>query len=75
EEGFDRFLTDQGATVLTAGPFRLRRTVVPGRVTYDVRAAVNAGVVTEADLAPFQKTGGSYTRWTVSQKKTQPQDT
>ncbi len=75
EEGFERFLTDQGATVLTAGVFRLRRTVVPGRVTYDARAAVDAGVVTETALAPFKKTGAGYTRWTVSQKRTQPQET
>ena len=75
EEGFESFLVAHGATVLKAGPFRLRRTVVPGRVSYDARAALDAGVVSETDLAPFKKTGAGYTRWTVSQKKTQLQTT
>ena len=75
EEGFESFLAAQGATVLKAGPFRLRRTVVPGRVSYDARAAIDAGVVAETDLAPFKKTGAGYTRWTMSQKKTQLQNT
>ena len=72
EDGFARFLTDEGADVLKAGPFRLRRTVVPGRVTYDTGAALAAGAVDAATLAPFQKTGSGYTRWTVSQKSPVP---
>ena len=68
EAGFERFLATHGASALKAGPFWLRRTVVPGRVTYDTRAALDAGVVSEAALAPFQKAGASSTRWTVSQK-------
>jgi len=56
EQHFSEVLDAHAATVLRAGPYRLRRTVVPGRVTYDVPAA----------LAPYQKTGRGYARWTVT---------
>lgn len=56
------------AGVLEADGIRVRGTPVPGRVTYDVEAAVAAGAVSEEALAPYRKEGRGYWRWTLTLK-------
>ncbi len=54
---------------LAAGGYVVTRTPVEGRVSYDLAAAITAGVVTEAALAPFRKVSTGYDRWSVKPDK------
>ena len=64
-------LSAHGAASLTAGGYLVLRTPVKGRESYDVSAALTAGAVSTAALAPFLKTGAGYDRWTVRREKTE----
>jgi len=57
-----------GTDTLQAGPYRIRRTAVPGRATIDWDAAVAAGAADPAALAPFTRTTAGYTRWTLTER-------
>lgn len=48
------------------GGIRVRRRVVEGRITYDITAAFEDGVVTDAQLDPYERTGEPYEVWTVT---------
>ena len=67
EAGFAEILEAQQAQALRAADITLKRSVIAGRTTTDVKAAIADGVVTETALAPYQKTGAPYARWTVRQ--------
>jgi hypothetical protein len=47
------------------GSISIRRTVVKGRTTYRIPAALKCGVVSEEQLAPFTKIGEPHERWTI----------
>lgn len=51
--------------VYEAGGYRLRRTVVKPRVTYDVASALKAGQLAEANVAAFRRVGQGHDRWSV----------
>ncbi|WP_430626101.1 hypothetical protein [Sulfobacillus thermotolerans] len=65
EATFREVLAAHQAAALQADDVRLKRTVIPGRTTTDWKAVVADGVVSEAALQPYQKTGAAYDRWTV----------
>ncbi len=69
EAGFGQILDERQAHALRAQGITLKRTWVAGRVTTDVAAAVEAGLVTQGALVPFQKQGPSWAKWTVRQPK------
>lgn len=64
EHTFEQVLTAHTAQVLRAGDYQVRRTPIRGRTTTDVPALVQAGLITADQLAPYQKTGADYARWT-----------
>jgi CRISPR/Cas system-associated exonuclease Cas4 (RecB family) len=64
-------LAAHAASELTAGGFLVRRTPVEGRTSYDIAAALKAGVVTEDLLAPFARQSAGYDRWTIKPDKGQ----
>lgn len=74
EEGFTRFLDDHHGQTLKAGPYRLRRTVVAPSVTYDTKAAIEAGVVDAQALGPYRKMGRGHTRWYLTEHKAVSQE-
>jgi hypothetical protein len=62
----DRLLNGADYTIpADGGEVRVRRTVSADGVTYDIKAAIAAGVVSEQQLAPFAKTRKGAERWTV----------
>lgn len=71
EAGFAELLAERQADALRAGDITLKRTVIPGRATTDLKAALADGVVTEDALKPYQKTGAPSARWTVRQPSRQ----
>lgn len=74
EDGFRRFLDDHQGQALRADRFRLRRTVVAPSITYDVKAAIQAGIVDPATLTPYRQERKGYTRWSLSERKTKTQE-
>ena len=64
EATFDQVLTQYAGNVLRAGNYVVRRTPIAGRTTTDVPALVESGLITPEQLAPYQKTGIGYARWT-----------
>jgi hypothetical protein len=59
------------------GSISVRRSVVKGRTTYRIPAALKCGVVTEEQLAPFTKIGEPHDRWSIEGNLTgieQPDD-
>lgn len=68
EAGFAEILDAKQAQALRAQDITLKRSVIPGRTTTDVKAAIADGVVTETALAPYQKINAPYARWTVRQR-------
>ncbi len=60
-----RVLSEHGRDALEAGGILVRRTPVAGRDYYDIPAALKAGAVSEAALAPYRKVNAGYDRWTV----------
>ncbi|NMP22633.1 hypothetical protein [Sulfobacillus harzensis] len=74
EAGFSDVLDDRQANVLRAGDVTVSRSVVEGRTTTDIKAAIADGVIAEDVIKPYQKTSHPYARWTVRKpkKKNQP---
>ena len=65
EAGFATLLEDRQADALRAGSTTIKRTVVSGRTTTDLEAAIEAGSVDKNALVPFQTTHPSWNKWTV----------
>ena len=61
----DGVTNDTGWTVLVAGGVEAAIKPKAGRTTYDGRAAIAAGVVTEKAFAPFVHRGEPQTMWAV----------
>ena len=61
----DGVTNDTGWTVLVAGGIEAAIKPKAGRTTYDGRAAIAAGVVTEEAFAPFVHRGEPQTMWAV----------
>jgi hypothetical protein len=58
-------LSAHGARQLAAAGYVVTRSPVAGRKDYDVAAAIQAGAVGEAVMAPYVKVGAGYDRWNV----------
>lgn len=65
EELMADYFASRKAEQLAAGPYVVKRTLVAGRVDYDIESAVLAGVVTKSALEPFKKIGKGYFKWTI----------
>ncbi len=69
EAGFGDILDDRQANVLRADDVAVSRSVINGRTTTDIKAAIADGVITEDVIKPYQKTSEPYSRWTVRKPK------
>lgn len=69
EAGFGQILEERQAQALRAQDITLKRTMVAGRVSTDLAAALDAGVLTPDATAPYQKQGEPWAKWTVRQPK------
>ena len=69
EAGFGQVLDERGAHLLRAGDLTLKRSLIEGRTTTNVHAAIADGVVSDTDLKPYQKTSPGYARWSVRAPK------
>lgn len=69
ETMFRRVLDAASATKLRAGRVALSRSCISGRVFTDIAAAIKDGVVTAKEIAPYQKQGDGFDRWTVKVTK------
>ena len=54
-----------GVNRVEGGGWEVRRSQVAPSTYYDVKAALEAGAVSEEALAPFARTRAGYTRWSV----------
>jgi hypothetical protein len=64
EGGFGSVLDGAQAGALVAGEVLVGRSRIPGRITYDGDAMLEAGVLSAAAIAPFRRIGAGYDRWT-----------
>ena len=64
ENGFAAVLDHNEASALVAGHILIGRSKIPGRISYDGEAMVEAGVITTEAIAPFIKVSAGYDRWT-----------
>ena len=62
--GFGSVLDHSGASALVAGEVLVSRAAIPGRISYDGDALVEAGVLTREAIAPFTRVSAGYDRWT-----------
>ncbi|NMP25054.1 hypothetical protein [Sulfobacillus harzensis] len=69
EAGFGDVLDDRQANVLRADDVTVSRSIVNGRTTTDIKAAIADGVITEDVIKPYQKTSDPHSRWTVRKPK------
>lgn len=63
ENGFATVLDHNEASALVAGRILIGRSKIPGRISYDGEAMVEAGVITTEAIAPFIKISAGYDRW------------
>lgn len=75
EAGFGDILDDTQANALRAGAITIKRSVIGGRTTTDIKSAIADGVMTDEAIKPYQKTGDPYSRWTVRKPKATSQKT
>lgn len=69
EGGFGAVVDGVGASALTAGDVFLSRARIAGRQRFDVEEAVEAKVLTAADVTRFLKIGAGHDRWTPKDLK------
>lgn len=68
ELGLDRLKADE----MNAGPFRVKRTWVDGRASWDVMRAFEAGIIDDnvlSQLSAYKRVGKGYFRFTVAEKR------
>ncbi len=62
----------QPGVVYECGPVAVKRIAVNGRTTYDITAALKAGVVAPELVAPFAKVSSGYDRFDVTRMTDEP---
>ncbi|HHV62347.1 MAG TPA: hypothetical protein GXX51_06885 [Firmicutes bacterium] len=69
EQYFSPVMDASGADALRASGYLLKRTKIAGHISYDVKAAIAAGVVSEQALEPFKKESAGSFRWSLRKEK------
>ncbi len=66
EQALDEYFNKNGYSSIRTDEYILKRVPVAGRDTWNVDAAIEAGVVSREALEPFRKKSAGYTRWFLS---------